>query len=229
MKIKINENQLRQLVKQTLNEMMDEGRPRIKPSYWEIEDYRQVPGMEIYVPDSSKIKNGKFRNPEALKNAFMTYHAIYANIDEQGGVHAYFYHHGNEFMEGAEAWDEDAWKQITGERDANDNWTTDDNMNISPFQSMKGVAKQIKVLLYKHVPNFQEIWEEEKEWTEDYRSKENQEQSFGKGEQATVYNTIPTLRGGASVDESKKPLKLNESKLREIIRETLNGMINTKK
>lgn len=211
--MKIKESQLRSIIRNTLNEMMDEGRPRIKPSYWEIEDYKQVPGAELYVPDTLKMKHPQFRDPEKLKNAFLLYHAIYATVDEQGGVRAYFYHYGNEFVEGPDAWDEDAWYECMDEG------------------SMKGRAKQTKVLLYQHVPNFEKIWEDARKWTANYRNAEadQEERTFGKGERATVYNTVPTIHGSGGMVNETKSVKLNESKLREIIRETLNEMINTKK
>ena len=180
MKVKIKESQLRQIIRESLDEFMKEGRPRIKPSYWEQEDYRNVDGIDLYIPNPIKMPNPKLRDPERLKNALMNFHALYAEIDEQGGVHGYFYRvKGEDFSEYSEAWDEDAWECM------------------SPNVNMKGIAKQIPVKLYQHVPNFEKIWKDEVEWTKKYRDNEIKQDKLGG---ATSYNTIPTLRGGGTVD-----------------------------
>ena len=70
---------------------------------------------------------------------------------------------------------------------------------------MKGIAKQIPVMLYEYVPDFEEIWKEEterwKKWrAEDRIGLDDQGSTYGKGERETIYNTVPTLLGGSTVD-----------------------------
>ena len=183
--MKITESQLRNIIRNTLNEMMYEGRPRVKPSYWEIEDYQQVPGVDLVIDLNAikRMKNPKWRNPDNLIKALEN-EAIDMRVDEQNLLHAYFYHGNNQkYIEYDLAEDERFWYEVLGE------------------PSMKGIAKQVPVMLYEHVPDFEEIWNESRDWYLDYRSKEAAgDKHYGKGDRETVYNTIPTLRGGGTVD-----------------------------
>lgn len=187
--IKITESQLRGMIKESivrqLNEALDEGRPRIRPSYYEIEDYRQVPGIDLCINTNNliRMKNPKNRNLDRLINIMMDDpEVLHMYMDDQDCLHAFFYHGcPPAFTNKDNALDEYFWKDTLGE------------------PSMKGIAKQIPVMLYEHVPDFEEIWDERKEQEKKWREEDEREREgisgskYGRGERATMYNTVPTI------------------------------------
>jgi hypothetical protein len=185
--IKLNESKLRDIIRESLGEILSEGvleaRPKgnSKPSYWEISDYREVPGTELYVYNPKGCVNEKYRTPEAMKNALKANGALRAYIDKDGGVHAFFYSGSwPKFVELGNAWDEDAWYEM---------------MNAG---SMKGVAKQRTVKLNDFVPGFDEIWGKMLKRTLERKeqARREEEEQFGRRrsrEAATVYDTVPTI------------------------------------
>lgn len=184
--IKLNERQLRNIIRESIGEILNEGmyesRPRKseKPSYWDIPDYREVPGAELYIEDPRKCANERYKTPEGLKNAFKYYGALRAYIDRNGGVHAFFYSGGwPKYAEIGNAWDEDTWYKIMKE------------------PTMKGVAKRRIVKLNDYVPGFDKIWAEKLKRTQEDSKREDEEQFGGRRrrsrEAATAYNTIPTI------------------------------------
>ena len=89
--IKLTESQLRGIIKETLGKILnenvyDEGRKRTRPSYYEIEDYRQVPGVDlcIKIDNLMKMKNPKNRNLDRLINFMMqNSDVLHLYIDEE--------------------------------------------------------------------------------------------------------------------------------------------------
>jgi hypothetical protein len=186
--IKLNERQLRNIIRESIGEILNEGmfesRPRKteKPSYWEIEDYREVPGTELYVYNPRGCANKNHRTPEGVKNALKANGALRAYIDKDGGVHAFFYSGSwPKFVELGNAWDEDAWYEMMQE------------------PTMKGIAKQRTVKLNDYVPGFDEIWAKSLQHTKQRKeqSRREEEGQFGgrsrSRDAATAYNTVPTI------------------------------------
>ena len=186
--IKLNESQLRGIIRETLGKILnenvyDEGRKRTRPSYYEIEDYRQVPGVDlcIKIDNLIRMKNPKNRNLDYLINFMMqNSDVLHLYIDEENNcLHSFFYHGSQPaYTERDNSIDEDFWYKQLGE------------------PTMKGIAKQIPVMLYEHVPDFEEIWKEEteqwKKWREE--DKKRGEEVVGKGvSAATSYDTVPTI------------------------------------
>lgn len=189
--IKLNESQLRSIIRESLNNILneniyDEGRKRTRQSYYEIEDYRQVPGVDLCIDTKNLIRmtNPKNRNLDRLIQTMMDDpEVLHMYMDDQDRLHAFFYHGcPPTYTEKDNALDEYFWRDTLGE------------------PSMKGIAKQIPVMLYEYVPDFEEIWNEEKArwkgWREEDRKSEEDgvgTSKYGKGERATMYNTVPTL------------------------------------
>ena len=189
--IKLNESQLRSIIRESLNNMLneniyDEGRKRTRQSYYEIEDYRKVPGVDLCIDTNNLVRmtNPKNRNLDRLIQTMMDDpEVLHMYMDDQERLHAFFYHGcPPTYTEKDNALDEYFWRDTLGE------------------PSMKGIAKQIPVMLYEHVPDFEEIWDEEKArwkgWREEDRKGDEDSVSsskYGKGERATMYNTVPTL------------------------------------
>lgn len=193
--IKLNENQLRQIVRESLRGVLNEnvydenayaeGRPRTRASYYEIEDYTQVPGVDLCIDTNNltRMQNPKNRNVDRLIQIMMDDpEVLNMYMDDQNRLHAFFYHGcPPTYTEKDNALDEYFWRDTLGE------------------PSMKGIAKQIPVMLHEHVPDFEEIWEEEKKkwakWREDDRraARGLSGSKYGRGERETIYNTPVTL------------------------------------
>lgn len=188
--IKLNEGQLRSIIRESLNNILneniyDEGRKRTRPSYYEIEDYRKVPGVDLCIDTKNLIRmtNPKNRNLDRLIQTMMDDpEVLHMYMDDQDRLHAFFYHGcPPTYTEKDNALDEYFWKETLGE------------------PSMKGIAKQIPVMLYEHVPDFEEIWEERKAQERKWREEDEREREgisgskYGRGERATMYNTVPTI------------------------------------
>jgi len=188
--IKLNESQLRNIIRESLNNILneniyDEGRKMTRISYYEIEDYRQVPGVDLCIDTKNLLRmtNPKNRNLDRLIQTMMDDpEVLHMYMDDQERLHAFFYHGcPPTYTNKDNALDEYFWRDTLGE------------------PSMKGIAKQIPVMLYEHVPDFEEIWEERKAQEKKWREEDKRERSgisgskYGRGERATMYNTVPTI------------------------------------
>ena len=105
---------------------------------------------------------------------------LHLYIDEENNcLHSFFYHGSQPaYTERDNSIDEDFWYKQLGE------------------PTMKGIAKQIPVMLYEHVPDFEEIWKEETEQWRKWREEDKKrgEEVVGKGvSAATSYDTVPTI------------------------------------